>query len=436
MGCVPRHLVSFQIFDTDSETIEHSDKNPCESEIQRLSKPANSLYNTVRRQKVNKHMKKFIVCLLLGTLLGTIPPLLPAQQNQSAQKSDTEIEALKKRISKLEKQLQTVENVENLDLQAKLAEANAKLAKAEFGKFERELRDSNNEWLRNRVIILLAFLSVVGVGIWSWLKYRTNQLIETEVEKNLNGFKAAVDQVEVMKDELAVLKKEHVASVLETIIGYGLQEEHYYPEHIKVLREEMLLQILNDEAQHPAIRYKAAEVLIARKFPRLVSPLLNFLNSLVDSDLGVLVTNSPEDAVIFLADIQTPEAYQGLTEFLNRLLTENPKNKNWFLEETLLSLVKIDNTLGIGDLVPILKKALPDLENPGHEVLSELVEYFDRFNESTSIKKILVNYLEDETHMDLPEKQLADRCLELLQKHDPEFVKERRARETTDNSAA
>ena len=97
-------------------------------------------------------MQKFIA-LLFGVLLGMMLSLLPAQQNQSTQRSNPEFEALKKRISELEKQLQIVENVEKLELQAKLVEANTKLANAEFGKFERELRDSNNEWLRNRVII-------------------------------------------------------------------------------------------------------------------------------------------------------------------------------------------------------------------------------------------------------------------------------------------
>ena len=38
--------------------------------------------------------------------------------------------------------------------------------------------------------------------------------------------------------------------------------------------------------------------------------------------------------------------------------------------------------------------------------------------------------------MTLPEKQLADQCLQLVQKHDPEFVEKWRARETTDNSEA
>ena len=71
-------------------------------------------------------------------------PVSFAQQNQSAQKSNPEIETLKKRISALESKLQTVENVEKMELAAKLAEAQASLANAKFGKFERELRDSNN----------------------------------------------------------------------------------------------------------------------------------------------------------------------------------------------------------------------------------------------------------------------------------------------------
>ena len=87
---------------------------------------------------MNKTMKEFIV---LVALLGMISPLLPAQQSQNTQKSDSEIEALKKRVSEIEKQLQTVENVEKIDLQAKLAEANAKLINAEFGKFERGLEN-------------------------------------------------------------------------------------------------------------------------------------------------------------------------------------------------------------------------------------------------------------------------------------------------------
>ena len=81
-------------------------------------------------------MQKFIACLLVVALLGMISPplfaqqnqnptpdnpfddirvrLLPAQQNQNAQKSNPQIEALKKRVSEMEKKLQAVENAKNL----------------------------------------------------------------------------------------------------------------------------------------------------------------------------------------------------------------------------------------------------------------------------------------------------------------------------------
>ena len=108
---------------------------------------------------MNKHMKKFIACLLLGVLLGMITPLLPAQQNLNAQKSEQKIEALEKQLLEMKNNLRAVENVEKMDLQAKLADANTKLANAEFGKFERELKDSNDEWLNG----VLGFYCIIAI---------------------------------------------------------------------------------------------------------------------------------------------------------------------------------------------------------------------------------------------------------------------------------
>ena len=97
-------------------------------------------------------MKQFIAYLSLGAFLGMMPPPLFAQQNQSPQQLVQEIELLKNKVSKLEKQFRTVDNVEKIELQAQLAEANAKLAEAnaklvntEFEKFKRELRIDNEE---------------------------------------------------------------------------------------------------------------------------------------------------------------------------------------------------------------------------------------------------------------------------------------------------
>ena len=384
-------------------------------------------------------MKKFIACLLLGALLGMIPPLLPAQQNQNAQKFEQKIEALRKRILELEKQLQIVENIEKMDLQAKLAEANTKLINAEVDKYERGLRDSNDKWLRNWGIFFLAILSAIGVVFWFWLRSKSDGLIANEVEKSLNGFKEAVDAQDVIKNQLGVLEKQYTASMLEDVIGSFLEDEHYHPEQIKPLREETLLQILDDETCRPELRYKAAEVLGTRKSSRLVSPLLSFLNSLVDSDSGLdLVTKNRGDGVKFLAYIHTPQAYQGLKEFLNRLLTDNPKRKNWFLMETVLSLAEVSAKLDVGDSVPILRKAILHLNPHGeYEALGELARYFDIFNDPAGIKDILTNHVAGEMpNWELERRSIEDKCLELLQKHDPEFVKEWRARKTTDNREA
>ena len=71
-------------------------------------------------------MKRNIACLLLAALSIIILPLLFAQQDQNSQEPDPEIAALKKRISELESKLQIVENIEKMELAAKLADANAK----------------------------------------------------------------------------------------------------------------------------------------------------------------------------------------------------------------------------------------------------------------------------------------------------------------------
>ena len=376
-------------------------------------------------------MQKLIVCLLL-VLLGMIPSLLSAQQNQSAQESDSEIEALKKQVSELEKQLQTVANVEKMKLQAELAEANSKLINAEFGKFERELIDSNQKWLIGWILFFLAILSAVGVGIWRGLKDRTNQLIADTVEKNLNGFKDAVEAQDEIKNQLGMLEKQYVASVLESVIDYDLPDQHDHPGHIRALREEALLQVFDDNATYyPILMYKAAEVLAARKSSRLISPLLDRLKLAADAEIDARdFYNVPSlyrlpkwhEVVKFIEYTYTGEAYEGLKGFLNHLLTENPKGKGWFLRETVYSLAQVGIKLHLGDSVLILKKALHDLKSPGPEVLCGLVEYFDIFNEPASIKKILDTYLADESiNRTEPERQLADKCRELLREHYPEL---------------
>ena len=219
------------------------------------------------------NMKQFISCLLFGTLFGITPLPSPTQQNQNAQHSAREIEVLKRRVSELEKQLQIVENVEKLDLQAKLAEANAKLLNAELGKFQRILRDRNDEWLRTWshwflgiIGVFVALFLAVGAVFWFWLRSTANQLIADEVEKNLNGFKEALTGLNILKNQLGVLEKEHALSVLEDYLSWPLHDEHSHPQPIMALREEALLKVLADERYNEErhglrIKCKAGEVL-------------------------------------------------------------------------------------------------------------------------------------------------------------------------------
>ena len=119
-------------------------------------------------------MKAFIICLLMAALFGIIFPLSFAQQNQTTQKPDPQVETLNERISALESKLQTVENVEKMEIAAKLADAQAKLHNAEIDKFKRGLKDANDEWLRTWSLwfagIIGFLVLIIGGAFWFWLR--------------------------------------------------------------------------------------------------------------------------------------------------------------------------------------------------------------------------------------------------------------------------
>ena len=324
--------------------------------------------------------------------MGVIPSLLPAQQNQTPQQLAQEIKALKSKVSELEEQLKIVENVEKMELQAQLAEANAKLADAnaklvntEFGKFKRELRLDNEERMErwsHWFFGILAFIAAIsGAAIWFSLK----SLISDRVEKNLNGFKEGLEEVGTLKNEIGVLKnqqrvleREHTTATLEDFFYDSLWYEKNHPEQIKGLREEALLDVFGDKGRIQEIRYKAMEVLIARKSPRSVPPILELINSVLDSgaDLDVKIESILRNFINFLGQIHTSAAHQGLRKFLNRLLTESPKHKDSFLMETVLAFGCAAIELNMRDSVSILRSAMPHLQHSGYEDLSILVRIF------------------------------------------------------------
>ena len=354
-------------------------------------------------------MKINIVYLLLIALLGIIVSASIAQQNQNVPKTVTEVE-------KLKIQLQTVEN-EKMEIETKLAEANAKLINTDIDKLKGELRESNNDWLRAWNNWFLGIVSVIAViiGAAIWLVLKT--LIEKGIEKRLDGFKESVDKVSILEDQIKILEKEHAASVLEIWNDARLSSLELHPEQIKALTEEVLLDVFNDKTRDLEIRFAAMEVLAARKSSLLVIPVLNFLNSVVDSDIDWGTSSGPSDyprqLLTRLSAVHNEETYQGIKNFLNRMIKENPKNKNIFLPWTVFSLAHLGIELEIKDSVNMLREVIPDLIElkPKEVILTTLAKYFDKFQEPEGIRKILEHPEADE----MPD--VKTKCLELLKKY-------------------
>ena len=386
-----------------------------------------------------RKIQEFIIYLLLGLLLSIVVSSSFGQQNQNTLQQ--EVEALKNRVSELEGKLQTVENVEKMELAAKLAEAEAKLNNTDIDKLKGELRESNNDWLRawsgwflTIIGIFAAILLGVSYVFWFWLKIRTDKLIENEVKKSLKGFQEAVEQVKIQQGQIRILEKEHAVSVLNVHMGSRFNDENPYPEQINILPESALLDIFNDETYYLGFRCWAAEVLASKESTLLVSPLLEFLNSAVDSDeyneTYVSTKRDLRRLASFLCVIHTQETYEGLNKFLNRLLTENPRHKDLFLTWTVFSLAYVGNELDKKDSVSMIRKTIPDLNvlPQDEDALNNLVEYFNKFQEPEGIKEILTNNLTDR----MPEVET--RCLELLEKYDPDFVNEWKDKKETTNT--
>ena len=392
-------------------------------------------------------MKRNIACLLLAVLSIIILPLLFAQQNQNSQ--GPEIAALKKRISELESKLQTVENVEKMELAAKLADANAKLLNAEIDKYKRELKDANNEWLRTWslwFVGILGFLVVViGGAFWSWLRSRADQLIRNSVENRLDGFKEgiaqvdilknqleeAVEQVSLLQDQIRILNKEHAASVLER---YRYYPPEGYVEEIKELKEQAILDVFSDETRHLEYRMKAAEVLANRESTKLVSSVLKCLNSYIDSDFDWDQDYQTQHLLCYLIDfiepVNTTETYETLKRFLEQLLSDKPKVKRFIITSIMISLINANSELNKKNSVSVIRNAIPilNIQSDDEDALKNLVEYFNKFQEYEALKDILTNGLTKR----MPEVE--KRCLELLPEQYSDFIKGWKAQEETTNT--
>jgi len=261
-------------------------------------------------------------------------------------------------------------------------------------------------------------------------------MIEDRVEKSLNRFKESVDKVSILEGQLEALKKELAVSVLDNFIPHYPVELESHNEAIKALSDDMLLEVFSDKTRDLGIRWKAADVLVARNSTGLISPVITSLNNIADSDLEKWTFGErfrlPSEFWGELNGLNNKETYQELKNFLNLLITDNPKNKDIFLTWTVILLVQVSRELDRSDSVSMIIETIPDLDNDSFKEndLKSLVEYFNKFQEHEGIKAIYNAHVKDK----LPE--LEKKCLDLLEEKFPDFVKEQREEKaSTDNES-
>ena len=309
-------------------------------------------------------MKRFIAFLPLIALFVIGVTLSYAQQNRITQKPNPEIEVLKQRISEFESKLQTVESVEKMELAAKLAEAQSKLANGEFGKFERELRDSNNRWLWGWTGFFVGIAAVVGVALWFVVK----SLIADRVEKSLNGFKKAVEQVKIQQDKIRIIERDYAALMLAEPDEYSDDEGYVYPETVRSLPEQTVLDVIYHETYYVFVRVRAAELLKKRDPIRSIPILLELVNSFLDSDIykdvDVPTLEHLRELFDLFKDIHTDETYVGLSKLLAHVLKskEDSELNKTYLNSTIFSLAYVGDGLNTGNSIPKMREAIPYLQ--------------------------------------------------------------------------
>ena len=125
------------------------------------------------------------------------------------------------------------------------------------------------------------------------------------------------------------------------------------------------------------------------------------------------------------------KTYRGLSKLLGRVvkLKEDTDLKKAYLNWILFSLAYVGDALNTESAISRMREALPNLliSNEDSHNLENLVNYFDKFDEHEGIKEILTNDLTE----GMPEVE--EKCLELLEKYDANFVKEWKDKKETTN---
>lgn len=234
---------------------------------------------------------------------------------------------------------------------------------------------------------------------------------------------------ELMRDRLREHEKRHTIFVLEFFKDEEKVYEYRQPPHIEALSEQALLDVFSNETSSLTVKYRAAMILLTvKKCTRFVPVCMEFLNFIVNAELDTEDFETRVEVANFaylFMDLEIIKAYPEVKDFVNYLLTENPRHKDLFLDFALMSLASLSLKLNRGDAIPILKSNISRFGHFPRHMLIEMSEYFDRFKDIAGSKEILTKHLTDKT------PDVETKCLALLQKHDPEFVKEWQAQKET-----
>ena len=235
-----------------------------------------------------------------------------------------------------------------------------------------------------------------------------------------------------MLNPLRSLEKKYVASVLENFTTAGFMLEQILPGKTKALPEQALLDVFTDGASTPKLKYRAACSLVDKGSTRFIPLLLEFVNDIVDSDRDIKEGDGTGEGITefqyLLGYLRTPEAYEGVKKFLHRLLTEDLKHRDIFIDGTIIALTDISVVLNRRDAIPLIKLAMFHFVYPPNEGLISVAENFWAMNEPSYLKHILTHHVTNE----MPDVE--EVCLELLEEFDPDFVREWKAQKETANT--
>ena len=380
-------------------------------------------------------MKFNFLYLILGVLFGIFVFFLFMQKEHNTKELVSQIDSVKGRLAVLEIQPQTGEDAEKMKLATQLADANAKLINADFGKFERELRDSNYKWLWGWTAFFVAIVAIVvtvtGVALWFVVK----SMIANRVEENLKGFQESVEQVKIQQERIRIIERDYAAQMLEAPDKISEGGEYIYPETFRSLSEQTVLDVIYHKTYPIYVRIRAAEIFKKRNPVQSLPVLLEMVNSFLDTDIykdeDIDTIWHLRDLVPLFKDIHNDKTYRGLSKLLGRVvkLKEDTDLKKAYLNWILFSLAYVGDALNTESAISRMREALPNLliSNEDSHNLENLVNYFDKFDEHEGIKEILTNDLTE----GMPEVE--EKCLELLEKYDANFVKEWKDKKETTN---